>query len=507
MTNTAAITETLQSNQDCLTQKRIATSKGISNLLKFRSNRIAEGQMSVDAVAEDFKANKKLKLTPLKSEKNAGKIACDDYHLTQSPSSTQGSSWAAFKRRTRTDDIDRPLDGLRFFASGIDNDMSKLIVNFGGQLLNNVGGEDLKVANNFRKLFFVSDPKFRRTHKYVLACSLGVPMLHFNWLVDLKKSFLEYKRGLKDGVEDAVEKPPSAFESHRYTSHRLPLGLSNETGLFVMQRARHAKKWLRPKCGANDSLVLDGLTIAVALEKLEIEKKWVDIISSAGATIANLSDNSNTTANELKKVDMILVDSICLPPFRMAVPTRISRVLNYVTRLNQECDDTGENNIPIIDLSWVTQCIIRRTRVSIDDNTKRYRVTVGSSSGSSSANPNKNLFAIKVKTSTGLVRYEVGDSIVFGKKNINIDDTKRSFYGRITSIHHDYIKKKNTVEVKVLELHNKYELMDGGKNVSSINLDESELQGHIVLLGGKDFTDVYDGWARDSGIVFLQKKV
>ena len=75
------------------------------------------------------------------------------------------------------------------------------------------------------------------------------------------------------------------------------------------------------------------------------------------------------------------------------------------------------------------------------------------------------------------------------------------------SIYHDIRTRKNVIEVKVLELHNQFELMDGGKNVSLLKLDENELQGHIILLGGNDFNDVHDGWAQDSGIVFMQKKV
>lgn len=58
-----------------------------------------------------------------------------------------------------------------------------------------------------------------------------------------------------------------------YSLHSLPLGLSIETGIFVMQRARDAKKWSRPR-SENSGLIFDGLTIAVALENSEVEKKW-----------------------------------------------------------------------------------------------------------------------------------------------------------------------------------------------------------------------------------------
>lgn len=55
----------------------------------------------------------------------------------------------------------------------------------------------------------------------------------------------------------------------------LPLGLSIENGLFVLQRARHAKKWCRPGCEINGHPVFYGLKIALALDKVDFEKKWL----------------------------------------------------------------------------------------------------------------------------------------------------------------------------------------------------------------------------------------
>jgi hypothetical protein len=53
----------------------------------------------------------------------------------------------------------------------------------------------------------------------------------------------------------------------------LPLGLSNETGLFILQRASHAKHWSRPTSDSG-KLLFDGIRIVVSLEKAEFEKKW-----------------------------------------------------------------------------------------------------------------------------------------------------------------------------------------------------------------------------------------
>jgi hypothetical protein len=54
-----------------------------------------------------------------------------------------------------------------------------------------------------------------------------------------------------------------------------------------------------------------------------------------------------------------------------------------------------------------------------------------------------------------------------------------------------------------MEKHKDCELMDGGKGVYTVKIEENELEGHIVILGGKDFGDV--SWSKESNI-FLQKK-
>jgi len=49
--------------------------------------------------------------------------------------------------------------------------------------------------------------------------------------------------------------------------------------------------------------------------------------------------------------------------------------------------------------------------------------------------------------------------------------------------------------------------MDGGTS-TSMTIDESELQGHVVLLSGKDFNDIRKGWAAETHYedVFVQRK-
>lgn len=53
----------------------------------------------------------------------------------------------------------------------------------------------------------------------------------------------------------------------------LPLGLSTESNLYILQRASHAKKW-KGLIANNGNLIFTGMTIVVALEDSEGEKKW-----------------------------------------------------------------------------------------------------------------------------------------------------------------------------------------------------------------------------------------
>lgn len=101
----------------------------------------------------------------------------------------------------------------------------------------------------------------QRKAKYILAASLGVPMLHYDWVTDIAKQF-------KDKGTAKV------FDSQLYFKHRLPIGLDISAGVFVLQRASNARSFLRPgfhKSGGK--AVFDGIRIALALEQ-PAEKEW-----------------------------------------------------------------------------------------------------------------------------------------------------------------------------------------------------------------------------------------
>ncbi len=203
----------------------------------------------------------------------------------------------------------------------------------------------------------------------------------------------------------------------------------------------------------------------------------MSILTLAGATLFTDVDIDKQSL----QIDLVLTDSICLPPHVTAVTPKIAKVLNKVALTS---------NAQIVDMSWVTQCIVRKKRIEISDQYKIQSIY-------QSYERLVNISSIKVEQCGNLVRYEIGDSIKFGKAKSKLS------YGRITALQLDVRQRKKWIEVKILELHNDCELMDGGKNMSTIKIEENELKGHTLILGGKDYEEVK--WSRN-GTVFMQKK-
>lgn len=117
-------------------------------------------------------------------------------------------------------------------------------------------------ATSHGKLFFLSEYTYWRRPKYMIAASLGVPMLHYEWLADLEKK-------VKEGG------PAKAMSSDLYQKHRLPIGLDHSTGVYPLQRASHARDWLRPgfiRSGEGKG-IFEGMTIAIAVDP-QTESEW-----------------------------------------------------------------------------------------------------------------------------------------------------------------------------------------------------------------------------------------
>ena len=139
-----------------------------------------------------------------------------------------------------------------FFYSGIDSSfkIEERITRLGGKV---VQQSSLTVESARRKTFFLADYNCWRKMKYILANSLGTPMLHFQWIAELEQKYHEV----------GTAKP---FDSELYKKYRLPLGLDVSRGIYPLQRASNARTWDPPgHIKGEGEKIFHGMTIALAL--------------------------------------------------------------------------------------------------------------------------------------------------------------------------------------------------------------------------------------------------
>eukprot|EP00979_Chaetoceros_neogracilis_P014114 scaffold4445_cov262-Chaetoceros_neogracile.AAC.8 len=190
----------MQINKFHTEYENFATPSGIEELLKFRKRR------KLKRKAVEMKEDR----SPQKREKVLSPAAM--CHLTQADDESVAIQSPHSRRLKSADKKHSPLYGLLFFGSGVMDDLKKVVEQLGGTYLNDVSGNYLHHEMVKKKMFFLSDVKFRRTHKYILASALGVPMLNMNWITALQKLYGEFND--KGGMM------PSAFDSRLYSRHR-----------------------------------------------------------------------------------------------------------------------------------------------------------------------------------------------------------------------------------------------------------------------------------------------
>ena len=186
--------------------RSIVTKLGVRNFLDFKT-KINDFQQKRARPNDSSKRREK------GSPQN---IAC---HLTQASDNLRLGSLITPIRNKIPKCFDLPLKGFTFFGSGIDNDVVKRVINLGGKYLKDIQGESLKRSNIIKKVFFLSDITSRRTHKYLLACALGVPMLHFQWLHAIERKLDAYHLKLSSGESNYFPQP-SIFDADLYKSFR-----------------------------------------------------------------------------------------------------------------------------------------------------------------------------------------------------------------------------------------------------------------------------------------------
>ena len=166
----------------------------------------------------------------------------------------------------------------------------------------------------------------------------------------------------------------------------------------------------------------------------------MEILKATGAN-AFSSAGALLRRNETR-VDFVIVDSLSMPPHVTATPVRVAKILRSILVTSSNRGDPEPN---IIDLAWLTQCIIRKKFIEINSD-ERYQVTLRND-GKKGPKSRSKLFSIKVNKA----RYEVGDSIKFGRKGTRVS------YGRIIEIIHDKLSQKDLIDVKVLvRVQNRY---------------------------------------------------
>jgi len=384
----------------------------------------------------DKSSNKKSK----KSDSTAKHLS-PSFHLSQSQSTVP--QVPTFQHRSPPSK-QGPLSGFYFLMSGVDKvKLSREVKRLGGEPIENFS---LIQQEKYRtKIFFLSDYGNWRNPKYIVAASMGVPMLHHNWVADISKEHKDHGMA-------------KVFSSDLYSRHRLPTGLDISTGVFALQRASHARRFLKPgvdKDGGNS--VFDGMRIALGLEN-GAERSWKLILETCGAKVETAS--SIARGKGTLSVDCCLFDSATLPPQETSVPVAVSRLMKFI-----------DEHVPRLDLSWAHQCIIQRRRLPLRGE-PRYSVSLEGSFHDSCQ-----ISSFKSKAGN---RYGVGDLVQISRGQ------KSSSKGRILGITWKRNEKECQFEVQLLENSGDYELVDCPLS-AKVSVNEKCLQGNIVMLDTRDF--------------------
>ena len=213
------INEKKDENEVLTTYPSVATSNGVAALIimdieKTKHKKRKHGSTPFNKDTEQ--KVKRVKVTPVKSLSNESFAPA--YHMTQSPQKLQIS-----KEYEQSTDHVLPLQGLAFFTSGVTGDTIAIIEKLGGTVLQKVVGHLLQTENIKKQLFFVSKPTSRRTHKYILAGALGVPMLNISWVSTINDRFEQYKLSVEQDSSSQTVNSPCPFDSHLFASHRYVL--------------------------------------------------------------------------------------------------------------------------------------------------------------------------------------------------------------------------------------------------------------------------------------------
>ena len=186
------------------------------------------------------------------------------------------------------------------------------------------------------------------------------------------------------------------------------------------------------------------------------------ILTACGATVKTLTDIQKGKGKI--DVDCCLLMSTTLPPHVVSTPLDVSQLMQVI----------GED-VPLLDLAWAHQSIIQRKCLPLegdDDDDYRYSVSLEHSTSSTCQ-------VKSIKSAKGGARYEIGDLVQFSI------GSKSTAYGRIIGI--TWARQgKCKLDIQLLETGGEQELVDCDMS-AKMTVDESSLQGNVLMLGANDF--------------------
>lgn len=184
------------------------------------------------------------------------------------------------------------------------------------------------------------------------------------------------------------------------------------------------------------------------------------ILTACGAEVKTLSDVKGRGSID---VDCCLFASTSLPPHVVSMPVYVSQFMKFI-----------DNDVPLLDLAWAHQSIIQRKRLPLEDGA-RYSVSLNH-------NMSNTCHVFSIKSKKAGVRYEVGDLVQFSR------GAKTTSRGRIVGI---MWERQGSVklDIQLLDSNGGYELVDCPSSVN-ITVEESSLQGNILMLSTRDFHKV-----------------
>ena len=210
------VIEETSGSRRALEYKNYVTKEGVKAMVEFRKSR-KQKRKDVSETTHSKKRQRRSQKKECTTNRVAVKTKVPSvvYHLSQFPEDDTVKAHRSLKLHKNTA---LPLDGMTFFASGASPEVERTVVKLGAKFLRDIGGDLLKESNVYKKLMFLSDAEKRRTHKYILASALGVPMLHFNWITAFLNKFEKYQQTHSESFKSV--KRPSPFDSVLYASHR-----------------------------------------------------------------------------------------------------------------------------------------------------------------------------------------------------------------------------------------------------------------------------------------------